>query len=170
MFNDALTKTAISATLHCLTGCAIGEVLGMVISTAANLSNLTTIIISTALAFIFGYTLTTLPLLKSGLSFKAALGIAFASDTLFIGTMEVVDNTIIAAIPGALYATLSQPLFWASLLLSLVIAFIAAVPVNRFLLARGKGHALVHEYHQHPQHHTHQEDTYQENNNHDNHQ
>lgn len=152
MFKDDLTKMSISATLHCLTGCALGEVIGMVISTLANLSNAATIIVSTALAFVFGYTLTMLPLLKSGLGIKGALGVAFASDTLSIGTMELVDNTIIAAIPGALHATLSQPLFWLSLALSLVIAFVAAVPVNRWLLAHGKGHALVHQYHGHGKH------------------
>src|SRR4051812_34158204 len=141
----ALTKVAISATLHCLTGCAIGEVAGMIIGTALGFSNLGTIAISVALAFVFGYGLTSLPLLRAGLALVAVVPIALASDTLSITTMEIVDNTIIVAVPGAMDAGLGQLLFWGSLAFSLVIAGAVAVPVNRWLIARGKGHAVVHQ-------------------------
>jgi hypothetical protein len=146
---SGLTRTAISATLHCLTGCAIGEVLGMVITTALGWGSVATFVISIALAFIFGYGLTSWPLVRSGLGVKTALGLALAADTVSIATMEIVDNTFIAAIPGAVQAPLSSLLFWWTLALSLGIAFIAAVPVNRYLIARGKGHAVVHEHHHH---------------------
>jgi hypothetical protein len=142
---SALTGMAISATLHCLTGCAIGEIAGMVIGTALDFSNLGTIVLSIALAFIFGYSLTSLPLLRAGLALGAVIPIALASDTLSIGTMEVVDNAIVAVVPGAMDAGLSDLLFWGSLAFSLVIAFALTVPVNRWLLARGKGHTAVHE-------------------------
>jgi hypothetical protein len=141
----ALTAVAISATLHCLTGCAIGEVTGMAIGTAAGFSNLGTVALSVALAFLFGYGLTSLPLLRAGLLLSAVIPIALASDTLSIATMEVVDNAIVLAIPGALEAGLSSLLFWGSLSFSLVVAGAFAVPVNRWLIARGKGHAVVHE-------------------------
>ncbi len=141
----ALTGVAISATLHCLTGCAIGEVAGMAIGTAAGLSNLGTVILSIALAFVLGYSLTSLPLLRSGLALAAVIPIAFASDTLSIATMEVVDNAVVLAIPGAIDAGLDSLLFWGSLCFSLVLAGTFAVPVNRWLIARGKGHAVVHE-------------------------
>jgi len=141
----ALTAVAISATLHCLTGCAIGEVAGMAIGTAAGLSNLGTVVLSIALAFVFGYGLTSLPLLRAGLVLSAVIPIALASDTLSIATMEVVDNAIVLAIPGALDAGLGSLLFWGSLSFSLVLAGAFAVPVNRWLIARGKGHAVVHE-------------------------
>jgi Domain of unknown function (DUF4396) len=141
----ALTGVAISATLHCLTGCAIGEVAGMAIGTAAGLSNPGTVALSVALAFVFGYSLTSLPLLRSGLALAAVIPIAFASDTLSIATMEVVDNAVVLAIPGALNAGLDSLLFWGSLSFSLVLAGAFAVPVNRWLIARGKGHAVVHE-------------------------
>jgi hypothetical protein len=141
----ALTVVAISATLHCLTGCAIGEVAGMAIGTAAGLSNLGTVVLSIALAFVFGYSLTSLPLLRAGLVLSAVIPIALASDTLSIATMEVVDNVIVVAIPGALNAGLGSLLFWGSLSFSLVIAGAFAVPVNRWLIARGRGHAVVHE-------------------------
>jgi hypothetical protein len=141
----ALTGVAISATLHCLTGCAIGEVAGMAIGTAAGFSNLGTVILSIALAFLFGYSLTSLPLLRSGLALAAVIPIAFASDTLSIATMELVDNAVVLAIPGALNAGLDSLLFWGSLSFSLVLAGAFAVPVNRWLIARGKGHAVVHE-------------------------
>jgi hypothetical protein len=140
-----LNSVALSAVLHCLTGCAIGEILGMVIGTAAGFSNLGTVLISIALAFVFGYGLTSLPLLQAGLALSAVVPIALASDTLSIATMEVVDNLIILAVPGALDAGLSNILFWGSLAFSLVIAGAAAFPVNRYLIARGKGHAVVHE-------------------------
>jgi hypothetical protein len=141
----ALTTVAISATLHCLTGCAIGEVAGMAIGTAAGFSNLGTVALSVALAFLFGYGLTSLPLLRAGLLLSAVIPIALASDTLSIATMEIVDNAIVVAIPGALEAGLSSLLFWGSLSFSLVVAGAFAVPVNRWLIARGKGHAVVHE-------------------------
>jgi len=141
----ALTAVAISATLHCLTGCAIGEVAGMAIGTAAGFSNLGTVALSVALAFLFGYGLTSLPLLRAGLVLSAVIPIALASDTLSIATMELVDNAIVLAIPGALDAGLGSLLFWGSLSFSLVVAGAFAVPVNRWLIARGKGHAVVHE-------------------------
>ena len=141
----ALTQVALSATLHCLTGCAIGEVLGMLIGTAAGFSNLATIVLSVVLAFVFGYGLTSLPLLRAGLALSAVIPIALASDTLSIATMEIVDNTIIVAVPGAMNAGLGQLLFWGSLAFSLAVAGAFALPVNRWLIARGKGHAVVHE-------------------------
>jgi hypothetical protein len=141
----ALTQVALSATLHCLTGCAIGEVLGMLIGTAAGFSNLATIVLSVVLAFVFGYGLTSLPLLRAGLALSAVIPIALASDTLSITTMELVDNTIILAVPGAIDAGLGQLLFWGSLAFSLAVAGAFALPVNRWLIARGKGHAVVHE-------------------------
>ena len=144
-----LTRTAISATLHCLTGCAIGEVLGLAIATALGWGDSASIVLAIALAFVFGYSLTMLPLLRAGLGTRGALPLAFASDTLSITTMEVVDSLIVIAIPGAMAAGLGDPLFWGSLAFALFVAFLAAVPVNRWLLARGKGHAVVHAYHAH---------------------
>jgi hypothetical protein len=142
-----LTSMAASATLHCLTGCAIGEIAGLVLGTAAGLGNGGTVVLSIALAFLFGYTLSTLPLLKAGLAPTAALGVVLAADTLSILTMEVVDNLVVIVVPGAMNAGLVNVTFWWSLLLALSVAFLAAFPVNRYLLARGKGHALTHEYH-----------------------
>jgi hypothetical protein len=136
---------ALSATLHCLTGCAIGEIAGMVIGTALGWSNWATIALSVALAFLFGYALTSLPLLRAGLAFATVAPIAFASDTISIAVMEVVDNALMLVIPGALDAGLRDLLFWGSLAVALVLAGAAAFPVNRWLLARGKGHAAVHE-------------------------
>jgi hypothetical protein len=147
MESRSLTRTAISATLHCLTGCALGEVLGMVLATAFGWSNGPTIVVSIALAFVFGYTLTTLPLLRAGISLRGALPLAFASDTLSITTMEIVDSLIVLVIPGAIAAGLGDPLFWGSLAIALFIAFWVAVPVNRWLIARGRGHAVIHELH-----------------------
>ena len=141
----ALTAVAISATLHCLTGCALGEIAGMAIGTALGFSNLGTIVISIVLAFAFGYSLTSLPLLRAGLALAAVIPIALASDTLSIATMEVVDNLVILVIPGALEAGLGDILFWGSLAFSLVLAGAAAMPVNRWLISRGKGHVAVHE-------------------------
>ena len=140
----ALTSVAVSATLHCLTGCAIGEIVGMAISSALNFSDLASVVISVLLAFVFGYGLTSMPLLRAGLALAAVIPIALASDTFSIATMEVVDNAIVVAIPGALNAGLGSLLFWGSLAFSLAIAFVAAVPVNRWLIARGQGHAAVH--------------------------
>jgi hypothetical protein len=141
---DASWSVALSATLHCLTGCAIGEVLGMIIGTAAGLSNGTTVVLSIALAFLFGYSLTSLPLLRSGLALGAVIPLALASDTISITIMEIVDNTIMVTIPGAMDQTLRDVGFYAALTASLVIAGAAAWPVNRWLIARGKGHAVVH--------------------------
>jgi hypothetical protein len=141
----ALTAVAASATLHCLTGCAIGEVLGVAIGTAAGFANAGTIALAIGLAFLFGYGLTSLPLLRAGLALAAVIPIAFASDTLSIATMEIVDNAIILAIPGAMDAGLDSVLFWGSLAFALAVAGLFAFPVNRWLIARGKGHAAVHE-------------------------
>jgi hypothetical protein len=143
--HDNLTRTAVSATLHCLTGCALGEIAGLILGTALGLSNLATILLSIALAFVFGYTLTSWPLLRAGLALAAVVPIALASDTLSIATMEVVDNAIVLAVPGAMDAGLGDLLFWGSLAFSLAIAGVVAVPVNRWLIGRGKGHAVVHE-------------------------
>ena len=142
-----LGSMAASATLHCLTGCAIGEILGLIIGTAAGLGSGATIVLSIALAFVFGYTLSSLPLLRGGLTLAAALRLVLAADTVSILTMEVVDNLVMAVIPGAMNAGLVNPVFWVSMSISLVVAFLAAYPVNRYLLSRGKGHALTHEHH-----------------------
>jgi hypothetical protein len=144
---SSLNRTAFSATVHCLTGCAIGEILGLALGTALSWSNGTTIALSIALAFFFGYSLTLLPLVRADLSLRQALPLAFASDTLSIGTMEIVDSLIVIAIPGAMDAGLGDLLFWGSLAGALLVAFWAAFPVNRWLIARGKGHAVVHAYH-----------------------
>jgi len=144
---QSLNRLAFSATAHCLTGCAIGEVLGMIIGTALGWSNGATIAISIVLAFFFGYSLTSLPLLRARLPIRRVVPLAFASDTLSITTMEIVDTLIILVIPGAMAAGLDEALFWASLAVALLIAGAFAFPVNRWLLARGKGHAVVHEYH-----------------------
>lgn len=143
------TKLAISATLHCLSGCAIGEILGTVIGSGLNWSNVATEVLTIPLAFLFGYSLTMRPLIKHGLGFRISLRLALASDSLSIFTMEIVDTLIILLIPGALAAGPATPLFWSSLAASLVVAFVCAVPVNRYLLGRGKGHAIIHQYHQH---------------------
>ena len=145
--NTGLTRLAVTATLHCLTGCAIGEVLGLVIATALGWGDVASIALAIALAFVFGYGLTLLPMLRSGLAFGAALGIAFAADTVSIATMEIVDNAVVLAVPGAMEAGLTDTLFWGSLVVSLAIAFVVTVPVNRALIARGKGHAVVHGHH-----------------------
>ena len=142
-----LTRTAISATLHCLTGCAIGEVLGMVLATWWGLSNGPSIALAVVLAFVFGYSLTMLPVLRTGVALRAAFGIALAADTVSIATMEVMDNLIMVVVPGALSSGLTDLLFWGSLAVSLAVAFVVTVPVNRALIARGKGHAVVHQYH-----------------------
>jgi Domain of unknown function (DUF4396) len=138
---------AVSATIHCLTGCAIGEVLGMVIGVAFGWSNVATVALSVVLAFFFGYSMTLWPLLAGGMMFKMAASLALASDTLSITVMEIVDNLVVLMIPGAMDAGLTSLLFWGSLALSLAVAFIAALPVNRWLISRGRGHALVHAHH-----------------------
>jgi Domain of unknown function (DUF4396) len=146
----SLNRLALSATVHCLTGCAIGEVLGMVIGIALNWSNAATIALSVVLAFFFGYALTVRPLLASGLGTGIALRLALASDTVSITIMEIVDNAIMLVIPGAMNAGLGSALFWGSLVFSLVVAGAAAFPANRWLIARGRGHAVVHRYHELP--------------------
>lgn len=140
-------STAASATLHCLTGCAIGEVLGMMIGAATGLHNGATVVLSIVLAFIFGYALTMRGVLKSGVSMSQAVKVALAADTVSIAVMEIVDNTVVVAIPGAMDAGLRDLLFWSSLALSLAIAFVVAVPVNKWMIGRGIGHAVVHQYH-----------------------
>jgi hypothetical protein len=143
----SLNVTAFWATLHCLSGCAVGEVLGMAIGTALGLSNGATIALAVALAFAFGYAFTMTPLLRAGMTLTQAARLALAADTASIGIMEVVDNLVMIVIPGAMDAHLSSPLFWGALALSLVIAAMAAYPVNRWLIARGAGHAVVHAHH-----------------------
>lgn len=145
----SLNRVAWLATLHCLTGCAVGEVLGMVIGTALGWGNPATIALAVGLAFLFGYAFTLWPLWRSGLDIAAALKIALASDTASIAIMELVDNAVMLAIPGAMDASLAEPLFWGSLAFSLLVAAFAAFPVNRHLIARGRGHALVHHHHTH---------------------
>jgi hypothetical protein len=146
---QALNRLAFSATVHCLTGCAIGEVLGMILSTWWGWGNVASIVLSIVLAFFFGYGLTAMPLLRAGMSLREATPLAFASDTASISTMEIVDNVFLLIVPGALAAGLNSPLFWWSLILSLLIAGAVAFPINRWLIARGKGHAVVHRYHAH---------------------
>ena len=147
--DSSLTRTAVSATLHCLTGCAIGEVLGMVIGTALGWADVPTIVLAIVLAFAFGYGLSMRPLLGHGLGLGRALRLAFAADTVSIAVMEITDNAFMLAIPGAMSAHLDSLLFWVSLGLSLAVAFVVALPVNRFLISRGKGHAVVADYHHH---------------------
>lgn len=142
-------RISLAATLHCLTGCAIGEVLGMVIGTALGLTTGATIALAVVLAFVFGYLLTTVPLLRAGLPTKVALKLALAADTASITVMEIVDNAIMLAIPGAMDAGLDTPLFWGSLAFALVVAGLAAWPLNHWLIARGQGHAVAHAHHSH---------------------
>jgi Domain of unknown function (DUF4396) len=144
-----LSKTAASATLHCLTGCAIGEVMGMVVATSSHWAAAPSIAISIVLAFIFGYSLSIRPLLRHGLGLERSLRLAFAADTASIATMEITDNAFILLVPGAINAGLATWLFWVSLVTSLIVAYAVAFPVNRFLIARGKGHAVVADYHHH---------------------
>ena len=143
----SLNRSAFSATVHCLTGCAIGEVLGIVIATALGWENVSSIAISVVLAFVFGYSLTLRPVLRADVPLRRAVGLAFASDTASLTVMEIVDNAFILVVPGAIEAGLSDALFWWSLAVSLAIAFVSAFPVNRYLIARGRGHAVVHAYH-----------------------
>lgn len=145
--SGSVNAMAASATLHCLTGCAIGEIVGLMLGTALGLGTVATIALAVGLAFVFGYTLSTLPLLRAGLGVGAALSVVLAADTLSILTMEVVDNLVMAAIPGAMNAGLVNPIFWIGMMIALTAAFFAAYPVNRYLLQRGKGHALTHGYH-----------------------
>ena len=144
---ESLNRVAFSATVHCLTGCAIGEVLGMIIGTALGWNDWQTIALAVALAFLFGYSFTLVPLLRGGLALAAAIPIALAADTISITIMEIVDNAIMLLIPGAMEAGLTNLLFWASLAFALLVAGAAAYPVNRWLIARGRGHAVVHAHH-----------------------
>jgi Domain of unknown function (DUF4396) len=146
---ESLNRAAVQATVHCLTGCAIGEVLGMVIATALDLGDAASVALAVVLAFVFGYALTLRPVLAAGVSRRRALRLAFASDTVSIATMELVDNAFILLVPGAIAAGLTDSLFWWSLAVSLAIAFVLTVPVNRWLIARGRGHAVMHELHDH---------------------
>ncbi len=156
---DSRNSMAANATLHCLTGCAIGEIAGLMIGTAMGLSNAVTIALAVGLAFLFGYALSTLPLIKAGLGFFAALSVVFAADTLSIAVMETVDNLVMALLPGAMDGGLVNPIFWLGMMIALVAAFIAAFPVNRYLIGKGKGHALTHRFHDGAEHsgHDHQE-------------
>ncbi|MFB7593294.1 DUF4396 domain-containing protein [Streptomyces sp. NPDC056160] len=140
-------RMAAQATLHCLTGCAIGEVLGMVIGTAAGLHNAATVVVSVALAFVFGYALTMRGVLRAGVPLRQAVKVALAADTVSILVMELIDNTVMVGVPGAMDAGLADALFWVSLVLSLVLAFLLTTPVNRWMIGRGKGHAVVHAHH-----------------------
>ncbi|MFG2709547.1 DUF4396 domain-containing protein [Streptomyces goshikiensis] len=138
---------AARATLHCLTGCAIGEVLGMVIGTALGWGNLPTTVLAIALAFLFGYALTVRGILSAGVEPRTAIRVALAADTLSIAVMELIDNGVILLWPGAMDAHLSEPLFWIVLAISLAIAFVVTTPVNKWMIGRGKGHAVVHRFH-----------------------
>lgn len=142
-----LNRLALSATVHCLSGCAVGEVLGMLIGTAAGFSDAGTIALAVVLAFFFGYAFTSVPLLRSGLALRAVVPLALAADTVSIAIMELVDNAIMLVIPGAMDAGVGDAKFWGSLAVALLIAGVAAYPVNRWLLSRGRGHALVHHHH-----------------------
>jgi hypothetical protein len=138
---------AAQATLHCLTGCAIGEVAGMVIGTALGLHNIATVVLSVVLAFVFGYALTMRGVLRAGVDLKTAFSVALAADTVSIVLMEILDNVVMLTVPGAMNAGLASLLFWASLAFSLVVAFLLTTPVNKWLISRGRGHAVVHQYH-----------------------
>lgn len=145
----SLNKLAFSATVHCLTGCSIGEVLGLVIGSTLGWGDVATVALAVFLAFLFGYSLTMLPLVRSGLALTTVIPLALASDTLSITVMEIVDNAVMLVIPGAMEAGIASLLFWGSLVVALAFAFVAAYPVNRYLIARGRGHAVVHEHHDH---------------------
>ena len=145
--HGATWTIAMRATLHCLTGCAIGEILGMVIGTALMWGNVPTMILAITLAFLFGYSFTLFAVIRAGLGFKSAVAVAFAADTVSIAVMEIVDNGIIALVPGAMDAHLSDALFWSALLGGFVVAFLVTTPVNKWMIGRGKGHAVVHAHH-----------------------
>ena len=145
--DGSLSRLAVSATFHCMTGCVLGEVTGLVIATALGWANLPSIALAVGLAFLFGYVLTSSPLAKAGLSLAAIVPIALATDTVSITIMEVIDNAVMLLVPGAMDAYLNELLFWGPMLGGFVVAFPFAWYANRYLLARGKGHALVHQYH-----------------------
>ncbi len=151
---DSTWRMAITATGHCLTGCAIGEILGMVIGTAAGLHAAATVALAIALAFVFGYAFTMRGVLRSGLAFGAAVRVALAADSVSIAVMELVDNAVIVAMPGAMDAGLASVLFWGTLIASLAVAFVVTVPVNHFMIRRGRGHAVVHQMHDSAEHGT----------------
>ncbi len=154
--DETINKMAVSATLHCLTGCALGEVSGLIIGTALGFSMHATMLLAIGLAFLFGYSLSTLPLLRAGMTLGAALSVVLVADTLSIATMEVVDNLVMAIIPGAMDANLVNPIFWTAMPIALTVAFFAALPVNKYLLRRNKGHALTMKHlsnHGHHHHH-----------------
>ncbi len=151
----SLNRLAFQATTHCLTGCAIGEVLGFVIGTWRGWGDFPTMALAIALAYVFGYSFTLGPLLRGGIAVGTALGLAFAADTISITIMEIVDNGVMLVVPGAMEAEIGDPLFWGSLAFSLAVAGVAAFPVNRWLIARGSGHAVVHEHHAHGARHPH---------------
>jgi hypothetical protein len=140
---------AAQATLHCLTGCAIGEVAGMVVGTALGLHNVATVVLSVVLAFVFGYALTMRGVLRAGVDLKTAFSVALAADTVSIAIMEILDNAVMLAVPGAINAGLANLLFWGSLAFSFVVAFVSTTPINKWLIGRGRGHAVVHQYHAH---------------------
>lgn len=148
-------QAALSATIHCLTGCAIGEIMGLVIGTALGWHDIQTVIVSVTLAFVFGYSLSLLSLTKAGLTVAAAIPVVLAADTLSIAVMELVDNLVMMIVPGAMSAGLVNPLFWVTMAVALFVAFWAAVPINYYLLRRGKGHALIHQHHSSHEHHAH---------------
>lgn len=152
METKALNRLAVMATLHCLTGCAVGEILGNVIGSGLGWSSIATEIFTVPLAFGFGYGFTMKPLLGNGMEIGRATRLALASDSLSIATMVIVDAIIMMVVPGALAAGPTTALFWSSLLFALIVSFIVTVPVNRYLIARGKGHALIHDYHSHDEH------------------
>lgn len=145
--NHSAMSLAVSATLHCLAGCAIGEITGLIVGTALHFSDILTLTLSIVLAFLFGYSLSVLPLLKAKMGFKQALRLVLAADTLSIMTMELIDTSVMALVPGAMHAGLVDPLFWLTMIVALGMAFLVALPVNKYLLARGKGHALMHTHH-----------------------
>jgi hypothetical protein len=147
MHDGSLNRVAASATTHCLTGCAIGEVLGLAVATALDWRNVPSILLAIGLAFLFGYSFTMVPLLRTGIALGTAVGLALAADTISIAVMEVVDNAIVLVVPGAMDAGLADLLFWGSLAFALAVAWVAAFPVNRWLIARGRGHAVVHAHH-----------------------
>lgn len=155
MDSKNISSMAVSATLHCLVGCALGEITGLIIGTALGLSNYITVLLAIGLAFLFGYTLSALPLVRAGMKLAVVLPLVLAADTLSIATMEVVDNLVMLTIPGAMDAGLVNPIFWLAMPIALTVAFFVALPVNKYLLMRGKGHAIMHEHHAHHNHGAH---------------